>query len=398
MGIGDVNALPVNRGRRWRVHQTLESGLGHDRLSVIVNTGILVLVCVNIVLVALGTVPAFAAEHRAVMQLVALVSALVFGAEYAARLWAAVDLPYLADFGPLRARLNYALRPLPMADLVAAVAAVLAVAFDDVAGVAVARLACFLKVARYSPALHSLGRVVAAERGTLFGALLVMLGLLLVAGSGLYVLERGVQPERFGTLPDALWWALVTLATVGYGDVVPVTAAGKVFTMIVILSGVGVFAIPVGIIVNGFSQELSRRDFMVTWGLVARVPVFSGLDAATIAQIMDLLQSHVYEAGEEIVRSGERADSMFFIASGEVVVAADNGDVRLGQGEFFGEMALLEHRLRGHDVTACTRCRLLVLKREDFERLTRGHPEVLARVRETAVRRGIATGQRTERD
>ena len=374
--------------RRWRVHQVLESGLGHDRVAILVNAAIVVLVCATVVLAVLSTVSELATGYAAWFGAFSVLTALVFGLEYLARLWSSVELPYLGKQPPWRARLVYAMRPLAIVDLVAALAALAAIVLDNPAEIAVARLVTFLKIARYTPALQSLGRVVAAERAALFGALLVMLGLLMVAGSGLYLIERHVQPERFGTLPDALWWALVTLATVGYGDVVPVTAAGKIFTMIVVLSGVGVFAIPVGIIVNAFSQELSRRDFMVTWGLVARVPVFSGLDAATIAQIMDLLHSHSYEAGEEIVRQGESADSMYFIAGGEVVVETDAAEVRLGQGEFFGEMALLDQRPRRHNVTALTRCRLLVLKREDFQRLGRRHPEVVARVRETAKRRG----------
>ena len=100
----------------------------------------------------------------------------------------------------------------------------------------------------YSPALQTLGRVVADEYRALLGALLVVLILLLFASAGMYLLERDVQPDRFGSIPQAAWWALSTLTTVGYGDVVPVTPLGKVLGGVVMLLGVGMIALPVAII------------------------------------------------------------------------------------------------------------------------------------------------------
>ena len=306
-------------------------------------------------------------------------------------MWSAVELPFGDQASPWPTRLAHALRPMLLVDLAAFALPLAALAAGDHTAALILRLIAFLKIARYSPALQSLGRVIALERAALLGAGLIMLTLLLVAGAGMYLIERHAQPDRFGTLPDALWWALVTLATVGYGDVYPVTALGKLFTAVMVLSGVGVFALPVGIIVTGFTQDLARRDFVVTWTLVARVPVFANLDAAALAQIMALLRSETFEAGEEVVRTGEPAQAMYFIASGEVAVDADGGEVRLGQGDFFGEMALIERRAHTHAVTAMTRCRLLVLEREDFERLGRRHPQILERVRATARSRAGKT-------
>jgi CRP-like cAMP-binding protein len=99
---------------------------------------------------------------------------------------------------------------------------------------------------------------------------------------------------------------------------------------------------------------------------------------------MTLLASQTYEAGDAIVREGERCDAMYFIADGEVMVEADEGEVRLGQGDFFGEMALIERRDHAHAVTASTRCRVLLLQRDDFERLGRRFPDLMATVRDTA--------------
>jgi voltage-gated potassium channel len=276
-------------------------------------------------------------------------------------------------------------------DLTAVISAFAGVLFPHLAAIQVLRLIAFLKVARYSSGLQSLGYVICEERSALFGSFLVILCLLIAAGGGVWLIERDAQPDHFGTLPQTLWWAVITLATVGYGDVVPLTPLGKMFTTMMIFVGVAVFALPVGVIITGFTQIVARRDFMVTWALLARVPLFAGLDAAAIAAIMGLLHSHTYEAGEEVVREGDPANSVYFIAQGEVVAAVGSREVRIGVGEFFGEMAILECRVHRNAVTALTHCRLLVLRREDFNRLGRLYPEILVRVRKTAEQRRLAS-------
>ena len=251
----------------------------------------------------------------------------------------------------------------------------------------VLRLFRFLKLARYSPALVALGRVIANERRALFGALLVMFALLLFASSGMYFIERHVQPEVFGSIPSAAWWALATLTTVGYGDVTPVTSLGRAFGGLIMIFGLGMFALPIGIIATGFSQEANRREFVITWSMVARVPIFARLEAAVVARIGAMLYSRSYAPGEHIIRVGNDADAMFFIASGEVVVEAVGGPVTLGEGAFFGEMALLSRRQHAHNVTALTKCRLLVLDKSDFEQLSHREPDILKQVRAIAEAR-----------
>ena len=117
-----------------------------------------------------------------------------------------------------------------------------------------------------------------------------------------------------------MWWAIVTLATVGYGDVSPITPLGKVLTALYILASLIIIALPVGIVATAFASEIHRRDFVVTWSMVARVPLFAGLSAADIADISRLLRAQTVEAGTMIVRRGESGDSMYFIGNGEVEV------------------------------------------------------------------------------
>ncbi|KAB2847738.1 MAG: cyclic nucleotide-binding domain-containing protein, partial [Hyphomicrobiaceae bacterium] len=353
-----------------------------------VGWAIISLVSLNVVAFVLRSIPAFDQAYGAWLDALDVISIGVFAAEYALRLWSAVELPFLTHLPSWRARLRFALRPMQMFDLLAFVPSILArLAGAPPAVENALRLLRALKIVRYSSALQSLGRVLANERGALGGALLVMLGLLLFAATCMYLIEREAQPKVFGTIPDSLYWAVVTLATVGYGDAVPVTALGKLLTGAMILCGLAAFALPIGIIATAFGREVARRDFVVNWSLVARVPLFAGLDPAAVAQIMTLLYSRTFEAGMPIVRRGAAGDSMYFIASGEAVVEREEGEVRLGDGEFFGEMALLEGRARTHTVIASTRCRTLVLDREDFERLARRHPGIRKRVEEVAAER-----------
>jgi voltage-gated potassium channel len=342
-------------------------------------------------------VPQFAARFGTAIWCFELLSVAVFSLEYGLRLWSCVELPFLAGLPSWRARLKYALRPLQIVDLLAILPAVASIFLPfDFAALWVLRLFRFLKIARYSSALHSLGRVLAVERGALFGTLVIVLALILMSSTGMYYLERDAQPDKFGTIPDAMWWAVVTLGTIGYGDVVPMTPLGKAFAGVVIILGLGTFALPIAILATGFAQEVARREFVVTWTLVARVPLFSGLDGAALAQVMTLLYSRSFDAGDAIVRVGDPATAMYFITSGEAVVEGDEGDMRLGEGEFFGEMALLDHRATNHTVVAASRCRCLLLDRDDFERLCRRHPEIRRRVHEVAERRrarGPAAGK-----
>src|SRR6185295_9648747 len=143
-----------------------------------------------------------------------------------------------------------------------------------------------------------------------------------------YLAERHVQPDKLGTIPDAMWWAVVTLGTIGYGDVVPMTPLGKLIATMTIFCGFVMVALPVGIIATAFSEMIHRRDFVVTWGMVAKVPLFSELAAGDIADIMRLLRAQTVEPGGIIARRGDPAHSMYFIAAGEVEIALKDSSVR----------------------------------------------------------------------
>jgi voltage-gated potassium channel len=181
-----------------------------------------------------------------------------------------------------------------------------------------------------------------------------------------------------------MWWAIVTLGTIGYGDVVPVTTLGKLVAAVTIFLGLVMVALPVGIIANAFAEEIHRRDFVVTWGMVAKVPLFSGLSADEIADIMRLLRAQQVEPGATIVRRGEPGHSMYFVAGGEVEIDLPHERVRLGVGHFFGEVAVLRRARRSANVTAILRTSLLVLDAQDLHALMERDPRIAERIREVA--------------
>jgi len=355
----------------------------------VVNAVLVVLIIANGIAFAADTDESIAARYGPALEAFNAFSVIVFTVEYVLRLWSCVEIPLLKRLPHWRARLKFALRPMMIIDLLAFLPwYVQRLLPFDLRILRVFRLFRLLKLVRYSPALQSLKRVVVHEYRALLGALLVMMVLLLFSATVLYFLERDAQPDKFGSIPAAAWWAIATLTTVGYGDVVPVTPLGRMFGGVVMLFGLGMFALPIAIIATGFSQESSRHEFVVTWSMVARVPLFSTMDVAEVAEITKHLYTRTIAAGGTIVHAGEAGSAMFLLGSGDAAVGVAPGRWReLHAGEFFGEMALLERRRHKHDVIAKTVCRVYVLDGEALARLGRRHPEIVKRIRQVAQAR-----------
>jgi len=387
-----MRATTAYRRFRREVHDVLEVAGDAHPMGRVVNGFIIILIFLNAIAFAADTVPELAGRYRWEFAAFNAFSVIVFTVEYALRIWSAVEIPMLSRLPRWQARLRYAMRPMMIIDLLAFLPWYLHWLYPlDLRLLRVFRLFRLLMLVRYSPALQTLGRVVTDEYRALLGALLVILILLLFASSGMYLIERHMQPDKFGSIPQAAWWALATLTTVGYGDVVPVTPLGKMLGGVVMLLGVGMIALPVAIIATGFSQESTRHQFVVTWGMIARVPLFGSMDYSEIAEITKVLYTRTFMPGVPIVRASDAGDAMFIIASGEAVVEISPGQhALLKEGDFFGEMALLEHRRHKHDVVAKTRCRVYVLDSMSLARLERRHPEIMQQIRKMAEARVLA--------
>ena len=221
----------------------------------------------------------------------------------------------------------------------------------------------------------------------IFAALVVLSILLVVAATVIYFFEYEAQPDSFESIPQSLWWAITTMATVGYGDMAPITPIGRLIGGIAMVFGIAMFAVPAGILASGFAEELRKRDFVVNWQSVARVPLFARLDATAIASVAQLLKPRSVSSNQAIVRRGDVADSMYFIMEGEVEVELTPTPVRLKQGEFFGEIALIQNIRRTATIFSITNCRLLVLEAVDFHRLVDQVPELKEHIEQTSEER-----------
>jgi voltage-gated potassium channel len=368
-------------GWRRRVYEILEHGAVGDRAMRITNDSIICLILLNISVVVLESVPRYEAACETLFKAIEFVSLVFFTLEYLLRIWATPEHAAYRALSPLQARLRYAISTDGLIDLVSVLPFWLAFLLpSELRIILLFRIVRFLKLTRYSPALRSLLEVLYTERRALFGCCVILAGATLISATFIHLAERDVQPDKFGTIPDAMWWSVVTLGTIGYGDVVPITPLGKLIAAITILWALVMIALPVGIVATAFSEQIHRRDFVVTWAMVARVPLFSGLDAAAIADIMRLLRAQTVEAGELIVRRGDNAHSMYFIAGGEVDIDLDGKHIRLGVNHFFGEIAVLRRARRSATVTAMTRTNLLVLDAGDFRALMEHEPQIAARV------------------
>ena len=248
----------------------------------------------------------------------------------------------------------------------------------------------FVKVIPGIPGLRQLRRVLVMESGPLFSVLVLFLMVLFLGSVLEYFLERDIQPQTFGNVPAALWWAVVTLTTTGYGDVVPITPLGRLVAAMVMISGLGVFGLWTGILATGFAAETRRDNFLKTWESVSKVPFFATLGPSAIADVTHMLRTIDLPPRTMIIRKGQQGDCMYFIASGEVEVDLPAGKkVKLDEGAFFGEMALLGNNMRNANITTTRLSKLLVLDLVDFRLLMARHPDLAETIDAEAKRRAL---------
>ena len=377
---------------RDRLYDLLE----HDQLPHSVGSRfarlIVAIIVVDVLAAILTSVPEFDARFHRLFTTIEVAAVAAFALECLARIWSVVGHS-LRDMTPTRARVEYLFSSLGIIDLLAFLPSAVALITGDRSALVLFGMLPFLKLVRYSPALRSLLAALHGERRTLFGCVVILTGAVLLFASLLYAIERNVQPDKFGTIPQAMWWAIVTLGTVGYGDVVPVTPLGKIVSVFAIVVGFAMIALPVAIVSTAFAEEVRRRDFIVTWGMLARVPLFSHLGASEISDIMRLLRAQTIESGEVLVRRGDAASSMYFITAGEVEIELPSQRVRLSDGTFFGEIALLHRTKRSGTVTATRKTKLLALDAQDFHALIERLPALAAHVKETAEARLADTAE-----
>ena len=362
---------PTPAARQWRVANLIVLGIG-------------------LMAVILLSIDQLDEQVRRILRIVIWCVTVVFFVEYLLRLWVAPETPRYDQDSPTTARLRWAISIPGLIAMLAVLPAVMFAGGYGITGADTASVFCILwilKVGLHAPAFSTLARVISNERAPIASVLILFAILLMIAATAAHMLERVRQPEQFGSLPGAMWWAVVTLTTTGYGDVVPVTVGGRIVGALLMIAGIAVLALMTGVLATGFAQEERRREYLKVWEQVARVPIFASLGVVTLSEIVGKLRTRYYPARITVVRRGDAGDSMFFISSGEVEVRLPNGgSVRLGEGAFFGEMALLERQPRSASVATTKPTTLLVLYASDFYE-TAAHIPQLAEAVEVEARR-----------
>lgn len=381
---------------RRSTFRTLEGWGRADRVGRAVDIGLIVLILLNVLAVTLESVVEIEAVMDPYFGALEAVSVLVFAVEYLLRVWASIEHPDADSNAPVLTRLKYMVSPMALVDLAAFLPSLLALVGlppgADWRVLRVLRMIRILKLTRYSIAMQSIAAAIHNERRTMLAGLVLVAIALHLSAAAVYLAEREVQPELFGSIPQAMWWAVATLTTVGYGDAVPITMAGRIVGAVVMISGIGLFVLWTGLFASSFADELRRRDFRISWQMVSQAPLFHDLESVYIGDIARMLRPMVVPERQLILRPGEPIDSLFFIAAGEVEIEHSYGPERIGAGGYFGEAGVLHGTRALAAVVALRETRLMVLERDDLTHLMGRHPDIAKDISQSAeARRNAAT-------
>ena len=257
MGNGNRGPLAMSQSLKARVFGILEPG---DEDSKYFDPLIMGLIMLNVVAVVLETVQSIYTPYAHVFYAFDVFSVAVFTVEYILRIWSCTEDFRFRD--PVRGRLRFMVTPMAIVDLMAVLPFYLPFVSADLRfmrAMRLFRLFRILKLARYSESLQTFIDVLRLKKEELILMFFAIMILLIVSSSLVYDAEHEAQPDAFASIPAAMWWGIVTLATVGYGDVYPVTTWGRLIGSVVVVLGIGLFALPTGVLASGFAEVLARK-------------------------------------------------------------------------------------------------------------------------------------------
>jgi voltage-gated potassium channel len=245
---------------RKRTYEILESARDDDPASRWCDLFLVILIVLNVIAVILESVPDLYAAYEQGFSTFETFSVMVFTVEYLLRVWGSVERTGIIHHHPITGRLRYMMTPMALLDLIVILPFFLTLLGGvDLRSMRVLRLLRVLRLTRYSSALRLLKDVVKVEADNIGAALFILMMMVVLSASLVYLAESDVQPTKFGSIPDALWWAVITVTSIGYGDAVPVTTMGKIMGSVIGIISVGMVALPTGILASGFNQALHHR-------------------------------------------------------------------------------------------------------------------------------------------
>lgn len=244
---------------RIQIYKLLNLELG--RWSVYLDSSLLSLILLNCIAIILESVPSYRVAYKQEFANFEFLSVVVFGTEFLLRLFSITSSKEYEH--PVGGRIRWLFSPGALIDLFAILPFFLSFLAVDLRFIRIFRLLRILrllKVARYLNAMEMITAVVRRRREHLIIAIMLVSFMLVISSTIIYYIENPTQPERFSSIPESMWWGVATLTTIGYGDMYPITPIGKVLGAIISILGIGLFALPTGILTSGFAEELSRRE------------------------------------------------------------------------------------------------------------------------------------------
>lgn len=397
---------------RRRTFVLLESDGSPDPWAIAIRYALMALVLINVAFSLAATEPEIDARYGSLLLAVELITLTIFAVEYVARVWSCVEHPRYRGIRKWKARLRYMLTPAALIDAVVILplAAAPFVALD-LSSFVFLRIIRLLKLFRYSGGMEALGEAIFAERRALTACAVILATVVLISATSITFAESEAQPEQFGSVLHSLWWAIVTITTVGYGDAVPVTPAGRMIAVVTMVVGFAFIALPTAILSSAFADVIRRRDFTITWGMIGRIPAFASLDAATIVRIMPRLVARSFHPGDIVVHTHEHLADLYIVIFGTLEAPplpveaeepegadeeADDAEgeppaappppppprapILLGEGDMFGGPLSLAHYGTAGPVVAASTTRILILPEDDLLVIERRRPDILARL------------------
>ena len=245
---------------KYFVYKMLKVTHRRDLLGRAFDNFMVALISLNVIAFAFETVYAISIPYKSYFNDFETISVAIFTVEYCLRLWSCTFERQYRH--PIWGRLKFMFQPLSAIDLLAILPYYLFVFFPNlvfVREIHLLRLARLLKIGRYSSSMRTLGKVIGSKRQDLLSATFTVFTLLMISASLVYFAEHASQPELFPNIPASMWWSVVTLTSVGYGDVYPITAMGKLLGGIISVLGLGLVALPTGILASGFAEEVQHK-------------------------------------------------------------------------------------------------------------------------------------------